>query len=93
MSTPDRHQTALLAALGDATTSPESPPFMTAEKEAMALIAQMRKVEASLRSGFCSLVSMMALAQQALRCAACGYAQGEARDAVVDGLIAKTVPR
>lgn len=92
MSSPEHHQTILYAAIGDAIASDDAPQFMTPDKEAMALIAQMRLVDAALRDGFCPLVKLMALSQQALRCAACGYAQGEARDAVVDGLLAKTRP-
>jgi hypothetical protein len=91
MSNPKAHERTLILALTDATLSPEIPAHRSADLEAAALLRQMRKVEVALISGYCPIVTMMALCQQALRCAAVGYAQGEARDAVVDDLITRTV--
>jgi hypothetical protein len=88
----ETHQRTLILALTDATQAPEMPEFMTPEKEAAALLRQMAKVESALRDGFCPIVVLMALCQQALRCAAVGYAQGEDRDAVISDLIKRTMP-
>lgn len=86
------HQRTLILALTDATQDTEAPAFMSPELEAAALIRQMAKVESALRDGSCPLATLMALSQQALRCAAVGYAQGEARDAAISDLIKRTMP-
>ncbi len=88
---PHHHQRNLILALTDATQAPDTPEFRSANFEAVALLRQMKRVEAALMGGFCPLVTMMALCQQALRCAAVGYAQGEERDATIDDLLSRTV--
>lgn len=92
MPRPEDHQANLVAALIDATTSDVAPPFMTPDKEAIALVQIMRTVEAALRSGYCPLIKLMALSQQAIRCGAMGLTQDDERDSLVNVLLSKTVP-
>ncbi len=76
MSTTHRHQSKLYEALGDAIEDRETPAFMTPTKEALALAVMARQVIELLTTGACPLVKLMALSQQALRCAAIAAAQG-----------------
>lgn len=92
MMTPEAHQANLIAALIDVATGSEAQPFMTANKEAMALITQSRRVEGLLREGHCPLAALMALAQQAIRAAAMACVQSDQREHTVTDLIARTVP-
>ena len=92
MMDPHLYQAKLLAAMIDATTSIDAPPFMCADKEALSLLMLMRQVASLLRTGHCPLVKLMALSQQALRCGAVGCAQEDSVDATVESLLAKTVP-
>lgn len=73
-----KHQALLIEALIDATHDVDSPLFMSPEKEAAALILLMRQVEARVTEGECTVVKLMALCQQALRCAAVACAQFDA---------------
>lgn len=93
MPRPEDHQANLIAALIDATTALDAPPFMTADREAIALLQLMRTVEELLREGYCPLVKIMALSQQAIRCGAMGCVQGDMGAEAADALIARTVTR
>jgi hypothetical protein len=93
MPRPEDHQSNLIAALIDATAAHDAPPFMTPDKEAIALLQLMRTVEELLRDGYCPLVKLMALGQQAIRCGAMGCVQGDQGEDVADSLIARTVSR
>lgn len=74
------HQRNLHDALLDAITDDEAPPFMTAEKEAAALLIFCGQVTELLTvQGICPLPKLMALCQQALRCAAVAVAQDDAK--------------
>lgn len=92
MKRPEDHQATLIGALTEVASGPDSPPYMSPDKEAIALLVQMRKVEGLLRDGYCPLASIMALAQQAIRVAAMGCVQSDQRESVVTRLMAKTVP-
>lgn len=70
----------MLDALNEVSEGPDSPPFMNADLEALALLKQMRRVEGLLREGYCPLPALMALAQQAIRAAAVGCAQRDAQE-------------
>jgi len=87
MSQIKTYERQLHAALGDAIAAPETPEFMPPEKEALALMTQCQRVDGELRSGYCPVVRLMALAQQAMRCAAVAIEQSELRDAAVSRLL------
>lgn len=80
MKTPEDYQATLLDALNEVSEGPDSPPFMRSDLEAMALLKQMRRVEELLREGSCPLPALMALAQQAIRAAAVGCVQCDAKE-------------
>ncbi len=88
MSQTKSHERKLHAALGDAIEAAGAPEFMTPEKEALALMLQCQRVDNELRDGYCPVVRLMALAQQAVRCAAVAIEQSELRDAAVSRLLA-----
>ncbi len=88
MSQTKTYERQLHAALGDAIAAPEAPEFMSPEKEALALMLQCQRVDNELRDGYCPVVRLMALAQQAIRCAAVAIEQSELRDATVSRLLA-----
>ncbi len=77
MNTAQHHQSKLYEALGYAIEDREAPAFMTPTKEAIALAVMARQVVELLTSGTCPLTKLMALSQQALRCAALACAQGD----------------
>jgi hypothetical protein len=86
------HQSKLYSELGEAIGAPDTPDFMTAEREALALISLCRQVSDMLQSGVCPLIKLMVLSQQALRCAAVACAQDDKRNAMVNDLIKRTMP-
>jgi hypothetical protein len=86
------HERNLHAALGEAMAAPDAPPFMSIENEAEALLLLCAYFICEARTGNIPVVKLMALSQQALRCAALAYTQQDERDAVVSHLLSKTVP-
>ncbi len=80
-------QDGLYEALGEAIVAHDAPPFMTAEKEALALASLCSTVAAELKAGECRIVRLMALSQQAMRAATMGLAQAQERDVLVETLM------
>ena len=92
MMTAPHHQSKLYEALGDAIEDTETPGFMTPTKEAIALAMVARQVIELLLHGECPVVKLMALSQQALRCAAVACAQGDVGAQVASDIIARALP-
>ncbi len=95
MSNPVHHQSALYEALGEALEDAETPAFMSAEKEAVALVVMAQRVVALLEAGECPVVKLMALSQQALRCSAIALTQDASRPAapwVSSDLLTRALP-
>jgi hypothetical protein len=88
-----RHQSNLHAALGDAIAAPDAPEFMSIDKEAAALLVLCSYFICNARAGAIPVVKLMALSQQAIRCAALAYSQEGERNHVVDHLLSKAVPK
>lgn len=89
MKTLTQIQNDLYAALGEAIEAHDAPPFMTAEKEALALVSLCAKAADDLKAGECRIVRLMALSQQAMRAAVMGMVQAQEREVLVDTLMAR----
>lgn len=87
----DQAQERLYSALGDAIKA--GPEWMAHDRESAALAIACRQMVELIDSGNIPVVKMMALCQQALRCAACGMSQSIDIDRVIEDLLKKTVPR
>lgn len=92
MRTKESIQRDLHAALGEVISGPDAVEFMTAQKEALALIYLSDQVASELRAGRCTVSRMMCLCQQALRAATMGMAQSQDSEHMVNELIKRTMP-